>query len=67
MSTQRELTPTEQETLATLKQVLNLEPKWVTHPMSVWNRARRLIVLLETGEEISMAKSYDADTRQWKL
>lgn len=60
-------TSREKEALDILKQALEFEPKWVTHPMSLWNRARRLITLVETGEVLSDAKSYDAKADEWRI
>lgn len=55
------------EILAILKGYLEEEPNWKTHPMSIWNRARRMIVEMETGEKISTARSFNKDTGEWEL
>jgi hypothetical protein len=52
--------------IALLKELIeNNEPDWVTHPQSVWNRARRLILKHEKGEDISEARSYDKKAGIW--
>ena len=43
------------------------EPNHVTHQMSIWNRARRFLTLLETGERISEAMSWNAEKNEWIL
>ena len=57
----------DQEIISLLKAYLEDEPLWVTHCMSVWNRARRMIIKMETGEIISEAKSYDKESQSWVL
>lgn len=43
-----------------------VEPRWATHPASVWNRARRAVERLN-GKEISEAMSWNAATSSWQL
>lgn len=57
----------DQEIISILKGYLEDEPLWVTHSMSLWNRARRMIIKMETGEEISDARSWDKETQSWVL
>lgn len=55
-----------QTSIRVFTNILEHEPKWKTHPMSVWNRVRRRIHKLQ-GEEISEAKSFNPDTQEWEL
>ncbi len=43
-------------------ELLDYEPNWKTHHMSVWNRARRLL-----EPNTSDAMSWNPDTQEWEL
>lgn len=43
------------------------EPGYVTHPMSIWNQARRIKLRIEKKEKIPSSHSYDRKTGTWIL
>ena len=58
--------------LENMKQLLSQvvecgEPNYTTHPMSIWNRSRRMLAFLETGERISEALSWSRNENRWIL
>jgi hypothetical protein len=60
--------PRDGETTTLLSDILAYcEPSWKTHQMSLWNRARRLIHKMKTGETVSPALSFDPARETWAL
>lgn len=42
------------------------EPRWTTHPMSIWNQLRRAMEA-ERGNVIGEGKSWDHDAKEWQI
>lgn len=51
---------------AIMELLIDNEPKWKTHPLSIWNRVRREIETLN-GNIISEALSWNPDTKEWEM
>ncbi|MDU8351136.1 hypothetical protein RYA05_04400 [Pseudomonas syringae pv. actinidiae] len=56
-----------QELQSLLVDVLAGGPGHLTHPMSIWNKAKRMWDFLESGERVSEAKSWDEKSETWVL
>jgi hypothetical protein len=50
-----------------VEQLLEWEPAYMTHCMSIWNRARRLQLWLSKGERISESLAWDDQEKAWVL
>ena len=56
-----------QELHGLLMDVIAGDPGFVTHPMSIWNKARRMLAKLERDEDISCARSWCDERQSWVL
>jgi hypothetical protein len=57
----------QQELHSLLTDVIASDPGYVTHPMSLWNKARRMLAKLEHGDDVSSARSWNPEIQEWVL